>query len=102
MSTQVSKQYKIGGPTSGLDESVCVSDILYETNSVLFNLFDESAVFDENSISTDNMASNDLTKESSSSSVVIAYLKKIDARLEKVENKIEKLDKLQEKVSSFE
>ena len=97
------KIHVVGGHSGGLTTSTPVSDILNETNSVLY---DKSPVF---SVSGDsvftidtNMASGPSSTSTPTNVELYDLLKNISSKLEKVESKLETLSVLEKKVDNFE
>lgn len=108
------------GPTVSPDNTVSVSEVLNETNSILFeDCAASESVFTEQNLNlfknsdiseklTQNMASNTIKMDTSNnekistSNEIITYLQKIDSKIDKVEQKLEALDKLEKKVDTFD
>ena len=95
------------GPSSDCN----VSDILHETNSILFN--DTYSTFDEQDSSSGTMATTtvrnigrtdqaETVNESPSNADILSYLKRIDSKIVNIELKLQKLDTLEEKVNNFD
>ena len=95
------------GPSSDCN----VSDILHETNSILFN--DTYSTFDEQDSSSGTMATSNVrnigrtdqaetVNESPSNADILSYLKRIDSKIVNIELKLKKLDTLEEKVNNFD
>ena len=117
------KVYKVGGPSGEVESDAhnkSVSDILNETNNILFNSINN--VFEENnSVIMDNSQSNHetpirqepvekrlLQTESTpqscapSNSDIMKVLKSLEVKLDSMECRLNKLDSLEKKVISFE
>ena len=92
-----SKQPKQGGPTE-----VLVSDILNQTNSVLYE--DDHPVFDLSMEQSTPLLkdSNSSEQVAPSSADIMKFLNKIDAKLSEVTEKLKVLDTVEKKVNEFD
>ncbi|KAH3752827.1 hypothetical protein DPMN_187453 [Dreissena polymorpha] len=93
-----------GGPVGGS----CVSDVLSQVNSVLFqNLSEDDCVFGLDSVaemekgSGQSSGSRSATKDPSSRDLLLC-LQKIEGRLDKIDQKLETLDELKATLNTFE
>ena len=105
-----------GGPSSGDSQNCDVSDILHETNSVLFDessnslsaLFEPESVMESSKSNgatkkvTEQFSEQVINEKSPSNADIFAYLKQMDRKIVNIEFKLKTLDSLEEKVSTFD
>ncbi|XP_053395770.1 probable basic-leucine zipper transcription factor G [Mercenaria mercenaria] len=119
----LSKVYIVGGPlqdSKSKDQNKYVSEILNETNSILFN--SSNNVFEDINSSDCSMSNHNITPEDNikmasapgsstatspahhtpSNSDIMSVLKCLEVKLDKVESRLQKLDLVENKVLSFE
>lgn len=113
-SLNTSKVFKPRGPSessesSGADTSVIVSEVLNETNSILYNLILEepatATTSSETMASSDNTSTTNTSKSEStnpSNSDIMNLLLNISQRLGVVEKKLCSLESLEKKVENFD
>ena len=95
------KLFKQRGPSSDSDNNVSVSDLLNQTNAVLYNV-DSNNVFEINSEPENIVFKNMAANSEPTNKDLMNCLQNISSRLGCVEKKLSAIDKLEKRVGEFE